>query len=147
MYGGNANNVTIQQQPVSQLGPPPSRVYFVDYNTKTITWNDPRLSISNKITAQQKISHENTLIESYHPLLFQLLIGDIAEIDVNDWKKHTDYREYAESDKIIYTYDRGTAKRNYIYCNSLQEHLAFPLTGSKTYREVMNFVDSQLKKQ
>ncbi|CAJ0912814.1 9393_t:CDS:10, partial [Entrophospora sp. SA101] len=56
MYGGNANNVTVQQQPVSQLGPLPSgwemrltstaRVYFVDHNTKTTTWDDPRLPSS-----------------------------------------------------------------------------------------------------
>uniref|UniRef100_A0A1D1YQV7 E3 ubiquitin-protein ligase n=1 Tax=Anthurium amnicola TaxID=1678845 RepID=A0A1D1YQV7_9ARAE len=56
MFGGNANNVTIQQQPVSQLGPLPSgwemrltstaRVYFVDHNTKTTTWDDPRLPSS-----------------------------------------------------------------------------------------------------
>ena len=55
MYGNNpaGNNTTIQQQPVSQLGPLPSgwemrltntaRVYFVDHNTKTTTWDDPRL--------------------------------------------------------------------------------------------------------
>ncbi|KAF2204788.1 putative E3 ubiquitin-protein ligase hula [Delitschia confertaspora ATCC 74209] len=56
MYGGNQNNSTIQQQPVSQLGPLPSgwemrltntaRVYFVDHNTKTTTWDDPRLPSS-----------------------------------------------------------------------------------------------------
>ncbi|PGG99665.1 E3 ubiquitin-protein ligase RSP5, partial [Helicocarpus griseus UAMH5409] len=59
MYGGqntNGNNTTIQQQPVSQLGPLPSgwemrltntaRVYFVDHNTKTTTWDDPRLPSS-----------------------------------------------------------------------------------------------------
>ncbi|KAF2740699.1 HECT-domain-containing protein [Polyplosphaeria fusca] len=57
MYGGqNSNNSTIQQQPVSQLGPLPSgwemrltntaRVYFVDHNTKTTTWDDPRLPSS-----------------------------------------------------------------------------------------------------
>lgn len=57
IYGGpNANNTTIQQQPVSQLGPLPSgwemrltntaRVYFVDHNTKTTTWDDPRLPSS-----------------------------------------------------------------------------------------------------
>ncbi|BCR86946.1 NEDD4 family E3 ubiquitin-protein ligase [Aspergillus chevalieri] len=58
MYGQNANgnNTTIQQQPVSQLGPLPSgwemrltntaRVYFVDHNTKTTTWDDPRLPSS-----------------------------------------------------------------------------------------------------
>jgi E3 ubiquitin-protein ligase NEDD4 len=56
MYGQNAANSTIQQQPVSQLGPLPSgwemrltntaRVYFVDHNTKTTTWDDPRLPSS-----------------------------------------------------------------------------------------------------
>lgn len=56
MYGQNASNQTIQQQPVSQLGPLPSgwemrltntaRVYFVDHNTKTTTWDDPRLPSS-----------------------------------------------------------------------------------------------------
>ncbi|KAJ2891994.1 hypothetical protein MKZ38_010460 [Zalerion maritima] len=58
MYGpGQSNsNGTIQQQPVSQLGPLPSgwemrltntaRVYFVDHNTKTTTWDDPRLPSS-----------------------------------------------------------------------------------------------------
>lgn len=57
MYGGQATNGgTIQQQPVSQLGPLPSgwemrltntaRVYFVDHNTKTTTWDDPRLPSS-----------------------------------------------------------------------------------------------------
>ena len=55
MYGANAGN-TIQQQPVSQLGPLPSgwemrltntaRVYFVDHNTKTTTWDDPRMPSS-----------------------------------------------------------------------------------------------------
>ncbi|KAF1986612.1 HECT-domain-containing protein [Aulographum hederae CBS 113979] len=55
MYGNNTNN-GIQQQPVSQLGPLPSgwemrltntaRVYFVDHNTKTTTWDDPRLPSS-----------------------------------------------------------------------------------------------------
>lgn len=56
MYGGQNNGSTIQQQPVSQLGPLPSgwemrltntaRVYFVDHNTKTTTWDDPRLPSS-----------------------------------------------------------------------------------------------------
>jgi len=57
MYGGQGNpNGSIQQQPVSQLGPLPSgwemrltntaRVYFVDHNTKTTTWDDPRLPSS-----------------------------------------------------------------------------------------------------
>ena len=59
MYGppkAGGTNATIQQQPVSQLGPLPSgwemrltttaRVYFVDHNTKTTTWDDPRLPSS-----------------------------------------------------------------------------------------------------
>ncbi|AEO64550.1 1a663c16-4672-427d-9229-a492f9013d3f [Thermothielavioides terrestris] len=57
MYGPqSSSNGTIQQQPVSQLGPLPSgwemrltntaRVYFVDHNTKTTTWDDPRLPSS-----------------------------------------------------------------------------------------------------
>jgi len=31
----------------------------------------------------------------------ELLIGGIADIDVEDWKKHTDYRGYQESDQVI----------------------------------------------
>lgn len=56
MYGSGAGAQGIQQQPVSQLGPLPSgwemrltntaRVYFVDHNTKTTTWDDPRLPSS-----------------------------------------------------------------------------------------------------
>lgn len=58
MYGQTpgGNNTTIQTQPVSQLGALPSgwemrltntaRVYFVDHNTKTTTWDDPRLPSS-----------------------------------------------------------------------------------------------------
>lgn len=56
MYGGQNASNSIQQQPVSQLGPLPSgwemrltntaRVYFVDHNTKTTTWDDPRLPSS-----------------------------------------------------------------------------------------------------
>ncbi|TXT05323.1 uncharacterized protein COLE_06643 [Cutaneotrichosporon oleaginosum] len=48
--------MTVQPQTVSQLGPLPSgwemrltstaRVYFVDHNTKTTTWDDPRLPSS-----------------------------------------------------------------------------------------------------
>ncbi|KAF9432563.1 hypothetical protein BGZ76_010626 [Entomortierella beljakovae] len=54
--GSTTNQVAVHQQPVSQLGPLPSgwemrltntaRVYFVDHNTKTTTWDDPRLPSS-----------------------------------------------------------------------------------------------------
>lgn len=58
MYGQSptGGNSSIQSQPVSQLGALPSgwemrlthtaRVYFVDHNTKTTTWDDPRLPSS-----------------------------------------------------------------------------------------------------
>ncbi|ORZ27896.1 hypothetical protein BCR41DRAFT_346195 [Lobosporangium transversale] len=52
----STTQVAVHQQPVSQLGPLPSgwemrltntaRVYFVDHNTKTTTWDDPRLPSS-----------------------------------------------------------------------------------------------------
>lgn len=55
VYGANSNASTVQQLP-SALGPLPSgwemrltntaRVYFVDHNTKTTTWDDPRLPSS-----------------------------------------------------------------------------------------------------
>lgn len=31
----------------------------------------------------------------------QLLIGGMADIDVEDWKKHTDYRGYNPSDEVV----------------------------------------------
>ena len=56
IMGPNGNNLSVQPQSVSQLGPLPSgwemrltstaRVYFVDHNTKTTTWDDPRLPSS-----------------------------------------------------------------------------------------------------
>ena len=56
VLGPNGNNMTVQPHTVSQLGPLPSgwemrltstaRVYFVDHNTKTTTWDDPRLPSS-----------------------------------------------------------------------------------------------------
>ena len=56
VMGPNGNNLSVQPQTISQLGPLPSgwemrltstaRVYFVDHNTKTTTWDDPRLPSS-----------------------------------------------------------------------------------------------------
>nr|ODN85521.1 E3 ubiquitin-protein ligase NEDD4 [Cryptococcus depauperatus CBS 7841] len=53
---GQQGNLSVQPQTVSQLGPLPSgwemrltataRVYFVDHNTRTTTWDDPRLPSS-----------------------------------------------------------------------------------------------------
>jgi len=41
------------------------------------------------------------LISVFDERELELLIGGIAEIDVDDWKKHTDYRGYTESDEVI----------------------------------------------
>ncbi|KAL1835467.1 hypothetical protein VTJ49DRAFT_6671 [Mycothermus thermophilus] len=41
------------------------------------------------------------LINVFDERELELLIGGIAEIDVDDWKKHTDYRGYTESDEVI----------------------------------------------
>lgn len=56
VMGPNGQNTSLQPQTMSQLGPLPSgwemrltstaRVYFVDHNTKTTTWDDPRLPSS-----------------------------------------------------------------------------------------------------
>ena len=32
---------------------------------------------------------------------WQLLIGGIAEIDVDDWKSNSEYRTYKDSDEVI----------------------------------------------
>lgn len=73
-------NTTIQQQPVSQLGPLPSgwemrltntaRVYFVDHNTKTTTWDDPRLPSSlDQNVPQYKRDFRRKVISGPSPLL------------------------------------------------------------------------------
>lgn len=41
------------------------------------------------------------LITVFDERELELLIGGIADIDVDDWKKHTDYRGYTETDEVI----------------------------------------------
>lgn len=41
------------------------------------------------------------LVNVFDERELELLIGGIADIDVEDWKKHTDYRGYQESDEVI----------------------------------------------
>ena len=63
VVGPGGNNLSTQPQTVSQLGPLPSgwemrltataRVYFVDHNTKTTTWDDPRLPSSLELNVPQ----------------------------------------------------------------------------------------------
>jgi E3 ubiquitin-protein ligase NEDD4 len=41
------------------------------------------------------------LVNVFDEKELELLIGGIADIDVDDWKKHTDYRGYSENDPVI----------------------------------------------
>ena len=41
------------------------------------------------------------LVNVFDERELELLIGGIADIDVDDWKKHTDYRGYTEKDEVI----------------------------------------------
>ncbi|KAJ8330447.1 hypothetical protein BDV3_003077 [Batrachochytrium dendrobatidis] len=41
------------------------------------------------------------LVNVFDERELELLIGGIADIDVDDWKKHTDYRGYTEDDEVI----------------------------------------------
>ncbi|KAL7754326.1 hypothetical protein RI367_000307 [Sorochytrium milnesiophthora] len=41
------------------------------------------------------------LITVFDERELELLIGGLADIDVDDWKKHTDYRNYSENDDVI----------------------------------------------
>ncbi|KAK7687348.1 hypothetical protein QCA50_009213 [Cerrena zonata] len=41
------------------------------------------------------------LVNVFDERELELLIGGLAEIDIEDWKKHTDYRGYQENDQVI----------------------------------------------
>ncbi|KAG4222302.1 hypothetical protein PC116_g29223, partial [Phytophthora cactorum] len=60
--------------------------------------------ISEQFQAFKEGFHElipQDLINVFDERELELLIGGIADIDVDDWKKHTDYRGYTESDEVI----------------------------------------------
>jgi Ubiquitin-protein ligase len=49
------------------------------------------------------------LVNVFDERELELLIGGIADIDVEDWKKHTDYRGYQEQDEVIQNSGRSSA--------------------------------------
>ena len=57
----------------------------------------------------------------------ELLIGGIADIDVDDWKKHTDYRGYTESDEVIGFFWKVCTRFEYVHKESASDdwHSAF----------------------
>lgn len=52
------------------------------------------------------------LINVFDERELELLIGGIADIDVEDWKKHTDYRGYTESDDVIVNFWKVSCHAN-----------------------------------
>lgn len=44
-------------------------------------------------------------------------MGGIAEIDVEDWKKHTDYRGYTESDEVVQFFWKVSFARRSSFAN------------------------------
>lgn len=77
-----------------------------------------KLTIRTRLVTEWKIQKRveqqfNAFISGFNELIpqdlvnvfdereLELLIGGIADIDVDDWKKHTDYRGYQESDEVI----------------------------------------------
>ena len=100
------------------------------------------------------------LVNVFDERELELLIGGIADIDVEDWKKHTDYRGYTEQDEVIRNFwtvsthytqisrevltecrsvsEAGTQSRSHGYSSSQPAHRASPSTVSRTSKEVMD---------
>lgn len=99
------------------------------------------------------------LVNVFDERELELLIGGIADIDVNDWKKHTDYRGYEESSPVIQNFwqacsttdgfflcatltvcsasNPGTRNRSHGSCNSQQALREYLSTDSRTCKEAM----------
>lgn len=59
------------------------------------------------------------LVNVFDERELELLIGGIADIDVEDWKKHTDYRGYTEQDEVIRNFWTVSTKFGYIFLSAL----------------------------
>lgn len=124
----------------------------------------------------------NAFIAGFHELIpadlitvfdereLELLIGGIADIDVDDWKKHTDYRGYTESDEVIQNFWKvrriaclgmpeqqaktqfsvsgvGMLSRSRVCSSSLLVHLVSPSTASRIFRAAMVQGDLRLRRR
>ena len=107
------------------------------------------------------------LVNVFDERELELLIGGIADIDVEDWKKHTDYRGYTEQDEVIRNFwtvstryaqlrlhilmrccsvfEAGTQSRNHDYSNSRPVHLVSLSTASRIFKEAMDREDLRLR--
>lgn len=62
----------------------------------------------------------------------ELLIGGIADIDVDDWKKHTDYRGYTESDEVIVNFWKVSCFRYHLRAGPITDmHSVHPKLGRR----------------
>ncbi len=98
------------------------------------------------------------LVNVFDERELELLIGGIADIDIADWKKHTDYRGYEETSPVIQNFwtvrgaedgpgpglcltcwcsasKAGTPNRSRVSYNSPRVPLEYRSTGSKICRE------------
>lgn len=109
------------------------------------------------------------LVNVFDERELELLIGGIADIDVEDWKKHTDYRGYTEQDEVIKNFwtvslfqisltemycsadagrsafGAGTPNKSPASCNSPPAPRAFRSTDSKISRAAMGPADLRLR--
>jgi hypothetical protein len=129
---------------------------------------------------QKRVEEQfNAFVTGFHELIpadlvnvfdereLELLIGGIADIDVDDWKKHTDYRGYTESDVVVQNFWKvrpiltflppvttrltyvhsasadGTPSRNHASCNSQPVPPASPSTASRTSKVPMDLAASR----
>lgn len=72
------------------------------------------------------------LVNVFDERELELLIGGIADIDVDDWKKHTDYRGYTESDEVIgFFWKVGATKDRGSLGTLLTSRLVYPHLGRR----------------
>jgi E3 ubiquitin-protein ligase NEDD4 len=132
---------------------------------------------------QKRVEEQfNAFVQGFHELIpadlvnvfdereLELLIGGIADIDVDDWKKHTDYRGYTENDAVVQNFWKvcpfsiiflhnihsltnfrsasaaGTQSKSPVSCNSQPEPRVSRSTASKTSRVQTDPEDSPLRR-
>lgn len=131
---------------------------------------------------QKRVEEQfNAFVTGFHELIpadlvnvfdereLELLIGGIADIDVDDWKKHTDYRGYTENDAVVQNFWKvgyspmpvltihllthicsafadGTQSKSLVFCNSRLVLPVSPSTASKTSRVRTVLEDLRLKR-
>jgi len=104
----SAENERFGEQEIVDLKPDGRNIEVTDENKKEYVELVATWRIAKRIQEQFEAFHfgfneliPQELINVFDERELELLIGGIADIDVEDWKKHTDYRGYTESDEVI----------------------------------------------